>query len=285
MRVDKIAVRRLVEHHLRLGVNGLFLCGSCGEGPWMRNEQRRTMIHSTAEYAGGRLVLAAQVTDNSSARILDNMRLVKEAGADVAVIAPPFCHRNPTARNIADLYIEAIRESPLPVGIYDLLRPDSVNVPNSVLKRIYEERNVILVKDSSVDPARMKIALAARRKRRNLRLLDGYEFDCVTYLKAGYDGLLLGGGIFNGYLARMIMDAVGERNMAEATRLQGRMNRLMWDVYGGKKIACWLSGQKELLVQMGIFRTNKSYLRYPLTSGCRRAIKAALKREADVLFP
>ena len=63
------------------------------------------------------------------------------------------------------------------------------------------------------------------------------------------------------------------------------MNRLMWDVYGGKKITCWLTGLKELLVQMGVFRTNRSFLNYPLTPACRQAIRRALAREHDVLFP
>jgi 4-hydroxy-tetrahydrodipicolinate synthase len=34
-RVDNASVKRLVAHHLRLGVKGLFLAGTCGEGPWL----------------------------------------------------------------------------------------------------------------------------------------------------------------------------------------------------------------------------------------------------------
>ena len=71
MKVDGVAVRRLVEHHLRLGVQGLFVGGTCGEGPWRTDDQRRTMIRKTAAAAGGRLVVAAQVIDTSSARDWD----------------------------------------------------------------------------------------------------------------------------------------------------------------------------------------------------------------------
>jgi 4-hydroxy-tetrahydrodipicolinate synthase len=127
--------------------------------------------------------------------------------------------------------------------------------------------------------------LEARRKRPELVLLNGYEFDLITYLQAGYDGLLLGGGIFNGYIAGLIMKAVAENNLPRAEKLQARLVRMLYTVFGGKDIKCWMAGQKQLLVELGIFRTRNSYLNYPLTAKCARDIKAVVKRNADVLLP
>jgi len=285
MNIDSVSVRRLVAHHLRLGVEGLFLAGTCGEGPWMTEQQRRKMVQTTTKYAKGKLKLAVQVTDNSAARILDNMRMAKKDGADIAVIAPPFFLLNATPERILDVYVEAIRKSPLPVGIYDRGKFGTVFVPNGVLGKLYSEKNVVMVKDSSSDPKRMKIALAAREKRPRLKLLNGNEFEAATYMKAGYDGLLLGGGIFNGYMAGKIIEAVRAGDIELAEQRQQDMNRFMFAVYGGKKIKCWLSGQKKLLVEMGIFRTWKSYLNFPLTETCDKAIKRVLKKNKDLLFP
>ncbi len=285
MSVDKVAVRRMVEHHVKLGVTGLFLLGTCGEGAWMTDGQRRELVATVVKHNQGRLRLAVQVTDNSAARILDNMAWAKQAGADIAVIAPPYFLMNAKPQQIRNLYVQAVRQSPLPVGIYDRGDHGPVAVPDSVLKSLYDERKVVLIKDSSSNPRRRRIALAAKRKRRKLLLLDGNEFICVEYLTAGYDGLLLGGGIFNGYLAGQIMQAVAAADIDLADQLQARMNRIMWDVYGGKKITCWLSGQKKLLVEMGIFRTWRNYLDYPLTKGCEQAIAKVMRRDADILFP
>ena len=115
--------------------------------------------------------------------------------------------------------------------------------------------------------------------------MDGNEFEALAYIKAGYDGLLLGGGIFNGYMARGIIEAVAAGDIDLAEKRQQQMNRFMWMVYGGKKIKCWLSGEKKLLVEMGIFRTWKSYLNFPLTDACAKAIKRALEKNRDLLFP
>jgi 4-hydroxy-tetrahydrodipicolinate synthase len=283
--VDTDSVKRMVDHHVRLGVRGLFLAGSCGEGPWLPDREKKRLVETASKHSKDRLLVAVQVTDNSTPRILDNMKAAKDAGADIAVIAPPYFLLNATAENLLRLYTEAIKKSPLPVGIYDRGTYSSVLVPDEILDDIYRQENVVLVKDSSTNPKRREIALAARRKRSNLRLLDGDEFHCVEYLKAGYDGLLLGGGVFNGYLAGQIIKAVRSGDIARAEKLQERMNELMYAVYGGKDITCWLSGLKKLLVEMRIFSTWKNYLEYPLTDSCEREIKRVLKEDADVLLP
>jgi dihydrodipicolinate synthase/N-acetylneuraminate lyase len=230
-------------------------------------------------------VLAVQITDNSVGRMLENAAQAAEDGADLAVIAPPHFLLNASEGNVRRLYLETVRQCPLPVGIYDRGGTGSVPVPAGVVEAVYAEPTVVLVKDSSMDPARRDIALRLRQRRPSLRLLTGYEFDVVSYLRHGYDGALLGGGIFNGRLAGMILEACARGEVGQGQALQERMNALMWDVYGGRDISCWLAGLKELLVRLGVFRTRRNLLNYELTEACSLAIGRALERERDVLLP
>ncbi|HOI45433.1 MAG TPA: dihydrodipicolinate synthase family protein [Candidatus Aminicenantes bacterium] len=290
MNVDAGSIERMVEHHLRLGVVGLFLAGTNGEGPWLPEQGLRTLTRSAVRAAAGRMIIAVQVTDNSAARILDNIDRAAKDGADMAVIAPPYfamsyASSGEREKRIENIYLEAVRRSPLPVGIYDRGTYSSVPVPEGVLARVYREPNVKAVKDSSVMDSHMRIALSARKRRPALSLFCGYEFDCVKYLKAGYDGLLLGGGVFNGFAANLIFDAVAAGKFKEAERLQARMNRLMYTVYGGKKIRTWLSGEKYLLVRMGILKTYRNFTDYPLTRRDKMAIDRILEREKGLLLP
>src|SRR5690606_2022663 len=108
------------------------------------------------------------------------------------------------------------------------------------------EPNLVLIKDSSVSSEKRDAYLA--HKREGVALMSGDEFNVTPYITAGYSGVMLGGAIFNGALTRRILDALDD-----AERLQSRMNDLMWIVYGGKKITCWLSGLKYLLTRMGVF--------------------------------
>jgi dihydrodipicolinate synthase/N-acetylneuraminate lyase len=231
------------------------------------------------------MILAVQVTDTSPARILNNIHQAKEDGAHVAVIAPPSQFMLATPKRLLDHYLEAISHSPLPIGIYDRGAAAAVAVPDAVMKKIVAHENVILVKDSSSDPRRRAVLLAARRANERLCLFDGDEFHCLEYLEAGYDGLLLGGGIFNGYLAGKIVEAVRAGNRAEAARVNKRLIRINYAVYGGKSLGCWLAGLKELLVAMNVFRTAKNHLDYPMTDACHRAIQRVIEKDRDVLLP
>jgi dihydrodipicolinate synthase/N-acetylneuraminate lyase len=290
MKVDPGSAARMVNHHFRLGVRGLFLAGTNGEGPWLPEKELRTLVRSVVKAGRGGMTVAVQVTDNSAVRIQENIRKAADDGADIAVIAPPYfapsyASAGEGEKHLKELYLEAIRESPLPVGIYDRGHFSSVAVPERVLGRVYREPNVCIVKDSSILASHMKLALEARRERPELSVFCGSEFDTVKYLRAGYDGLLLGGGVFNGCLANLIVEAVASGDQEKAERLQARMNRLMFGVYGGKKIRTWLSGEKYLLVRMGIFRTYKNFPGYPLTKGDKKTIEKILEREKDILLP
>ncbi|QYM79380.1 dihydrodipicolinate synthase family protein [Horticoccus luteus] len=275
-RVDAASVERLVEHHVALGVTGMMLAGTCGEGPWLRLADRETLTRTAVAANRGRLRLAVQVTDNSAARVLENIERAAAWGAEVAVVDVPWFFLNGTPERKVAHFREIAQRSALPMGFYDRGTASPQAVPDERLAEILAEPNIAMVKDSSRSPARREIFLQARAARPGLVLLDGDEFDCVSYLEAGYDGLLLGGGIFNAAIARRLLAAVRAGDRVAAEREQARMNDLMWRVYGGPKIECWLTGLKELLVQMGLFATNVSLLDYPLTESCRASIAAAV---------
>lgn len=285
MELDVPSIHRMVEHHLRLGVKGLFLGGTSGEGPYMRNADLTRLVEESAKASAGRLKISVQVTDNSAVRVLDNSKRAADAGADIAVIAPPNFRINNTPENLRDMYVQAIRENPLPVGIYDRGTNGPVTVPEEVLERIYGEEKVMIVKDSSANPAHRELALKARENRPGLTLFTGDEFDCVTYLQAGYDGLLLGGGIFNGYMAGKIIEQVKAGNIDGAQKTENMMTDIMYRVFGGKKITCWLSGQKRIMVELGVFSTWKSYYNFPLTKECEKDIIEVVKEYKDWLLP
>ena len=274
--VDVPSVRRLVEHHVVSGITGLMLAGTCGEGPWLRERDRETLARTAVEASAGRLRMAMQVTDNSVRRVLDNIESAAGWGVELAVVSAPYFFFLATADRQLAHYREIARRSPLPVGFYDRGAAAPYVLPEPQLDELLAEPGVVMAKDSSTNESRLQRYLAARRRRPELLLLTGDEFTCAQYLRAGYNGALLGGGIFNGRLAARIMAAVRTGDFTSAEKLQARMNDLMYRVYGGPKIECWMTGLKELLVQMGIFSHRNNLLGYPLTETCRAEISAAV---------
>lgn len=283
--IDGVALRRMIAHHQRLGVSGLFLAGTNGEGPFLPQREIETLVKETVAAVGGSLPIAVQVTDNSAARNLERIDAIAGWGADIAVVAQPYFIVNGTPARIRDYYLETIRGSRLPIGLYDRGVNAPFPIPERLLSVLYREPKVCMIKDSSRDPRRRALALAARQRRNQLVLMNGDEFDCAAYLAAGYNGLLLGGGAFNAMLAGQIVAAVRANDQALAQRLQERMNNAMWTIYGGRRITCWLAGEKYLLTRLGIFRGWNNLPGYALTAACRRGIDRLIERERDWLMP
>ncbi|MCW5547708.1 MAG: dihydrodipicolinate synthase family protein [Opitutaceae bacterium] len=269
LQIDERSLERTLQNSIEQGVTGLFLGGTCGEGPWLPDRERVRLVRTASRFAQGRLKLAVQVSDNSRPRVLDNIRAAQDAGADYGIIAPPLSMMNATEERVLEFYRTTITNSPLPVGLYDLGRGRAFSIPAEQFRDIYLLPNLALVKDSSADPERRKLALAIRAERPELRLFCGDEFNGLEYLQAGYDGLMLGGAVITAPMLVRMIALLQAGRPAEAHEVEQEMIALLRGIYGGKALACWLTGLKYALVVQGLFATTASFLEYPLTPECR----------------
>ena len=283
-RLDRRSTTRMVEHHIDLDCCGLFLGGTCGEGPWLHPDDFYEFVSIVVSEADKRMVIAAQVSDNSALRMLRNIDSAAECGADLAVVASPYVFMNETDVRLLALYQETIEKSCLPIVFYDRGHHAAISVSNEILEEIYGMENVIFVKDSSGDVNRRELALKARRERPELVLANGDEFKAVEYFQAGYDAAMFGGSILIARYAAKIYEACLGNRLEEAIEIERKMQHVLYSVYGGESISCWLTGLKECLVKLGVFQTNRSFLDYPLTVECQEAMNEVLNLEREWLF-
>ena len=279
--LDVASVRRMVKHHIRLGQKGLFIGGTCGEGPWLPRKDMRRLTEITAAAAGSKLKVAVQVTDNSFSKVLENIKDAKADGADIAIVAEPWFAGPMRPDCIEEHYMKIAEKSSLPVGIYSR---GAAFVSLDIYAKVLRHKNVCLFKDSSLNDDIMKLALSIAAKR-ELCILTGYELGMVKYLAAGYDGVLAGGGILIGGLTVKMVEAARQGDTAELNRLQSHCDKINYAAYGGKKIVSWLTGLKYALVKMGIFSTTAGYLKYPMPKTVQKSIDSMIKKEQQVLFP
>jgi len=279
--LDEAGVERLVEQHRRQQVSGLFLCGTCGEGPFMPNAQRAELIRRLRQAAGRQFHLAVQVSDTSAARVRENMAQAVDAGADSVVIAAPWL-RPFVNREFAWRYFSQSLEHPadVPVGIYVLKQPSETGIDLDLWTKVASHPSVAFVKDSSASEEYCKAFAGIKAGRPELTLMTGYEFDVLSSIGHGYDGCLLGTAVLNGRLITRAVESLRQGHSEEAHAWQERSNRLLHDLFR-PDVSAWMSGLKYALRRLGIFATEFAHLVYPLTDDDRRRIDAALEREKE----
>ena len=256
----------MINHHQDLGVTGLMLGGTCGEGPWMTLDDLCELLDVAREEADGTMRLTVQVTDNSIRRVLERIQKLSTKGAQVAIVSQSFLMMYATQKRLISFFRTIIQNSSIPVGIYDRGKTANYAMNDAMLEELLQEPNMVMVKDSSAFcPDRAAMIAGIRHSKPGFRMLCGDEFRCIEPLKHGYDGLFLGGAVFNSKIAQDLMACVEAGDLDKANKVQLRMNELMLRIYGGEKITCWLTGLKYLLIHMGIITTLKSHLEYPVT--------------------
>ena len=82
-------LKRLVDHQLRGGIDGVVPVGTTGESPTLSHEEHMDVVRATIEFVRGRVPVIAGTGSNSTAEALELTRLSDEAGADAVLVVAP----------------------------------------------------------------------------------------------------------------------------------------------------------------------------------------------------
>ncbi len=261
--IDVDSLELAVEWQYKMGIDGLFAAGTCGEGACLTDASIAELVRKTVQISAGRMEVAAQVTDNSVPRVLDRIRQVQQAGASMGTLAPPLFELGTSERSLCCFYKGVLDQSPLPVCIYQL--PRKTIVPGSFLEEIYQHPNLSMVKDSTGDAARQKRIFAVASSRPGLRVLSGVEIGYYDDFVRGFHGGMLGTAILNAGWARAMHCAVAEGNHELARAISAHIDHFLYEIFGGKPLRSWMGGLKACLKRMGIFASTTSYYDMPAT--------------------
>jgi len=248
--LDISGLERLVERLLTGGVHGLFLLGTCGEGPSLDGTMRREIIDRVSRYVGGRVPILAAVSDTSLVESLRLAEYAAEKGCKGLVLSPPYYH--PITQDDLKRYLFRLAEHvPLPTFLYNMPSHTKTWIKPETLTAVFEHPNFVGLKDSSGDLDYFFKAAQLMKKRPELTLLIGPEHLLVPALKLGAHGGICGGAHLLPRLFVAIYTAVSHGNWTLAETLERRLMDL-GTLYNGFYDASFLGNMKCALSILGI---------------------------------
>jgi 4-hydroxy-tetrahydrodipicolinate synthase len=172
---DKLDEERLKTHVdflLGNGVHGLFPCGSAGEGPKLRTEERNKVIDLVVDQANGRVPVLAGISATSTTEAVESTKHAENAGADAAVILPPYYYR-PSQDALKEHYETIARRTRLPIILYNIPQFAGYSLSVDLLSELAEDGMIAGLKDTSGDMIRFQeLVLVLGSK---IALLQGQE--------------------------------------------------------------------------------------------------------------
>ncbi len=276
--VDHDSLRRLCAFLIDSGVDGLYPCGTTGEFPLLSVDERRAIVTTVVEAAGGRVPVYAHVGAAGTRETMALARHAAAVGADgVGAITPYFyAYSDDDVRRYYLALAEAV--APLPVYLYSLPSCAGNAISPSLAEDLYREAfNIVGLKDSSGDLALLRAHRAVQVPGRSISLLSGTDGLNLAALELGCDGMVSGNAnaVPEPFVALWRAWRAGDRAAAQVA--QAQIDAVRAALRSGARLADF----KAVLVERGILRT--SLVRAPQPPpGDSRALVAAL-RKASVL--
>ncbi|GLH67626.1 4-hydroxy-tetrahydrodipicolinate synthase [Geothrix edaphica] len=222
--VDLPAFRKLARHVVAGGADFLVPLGSTGEAATIVDAERDAIISACLEEAGGRPVVVG-TGHNATRQAAAMTKRAQALGAQGALVVTPY-YNKPTPDGLVAHYAAVAEAAPgLPIVAYNVPGRTGLNVTPPVLARLWENPQVVAVKESSGNLA--QIAEIVRLLPRGKVLLSGDDNLAVASIAVGASGLIsvLGNALPRETAAMVAAARRGDR--AGALRLHQQLLPLM----------------------------------------------------------
>ena len=222
--VDLAAFRKLVRHVVAGGVNTLVPLGTTGEASTLVDSERDVIIAACLEESQGRRVVVG-TGHNATRQAAALTKRAQDLGAAGALVVTPY-YNKPNPDGLVAHYAAIAEAAPgFPVIAYNVPGRTGLNVTPAVLLRLWENAQVVAVKESSGSLA--QIAEIARTLPPGKTLLSGDDNLALASLAVGASGLVsVLGNVLPRETASMIA-AARRGNTLEALRLHQQLLPLM----------------------------------------------------------
>ncbi len=223
---DELDLPTLRQHIGRIaasGIAGYVVMGSNGEAVHLSSEERARVIETTRAEAGEQALVLAGCGEQSTRASIALCRQAARAGANFALILPPFYYKGRMNSAALLAHYRAIADnSPLPVVIYNMpASAAGLDLDAATICALAEHSNIIGVKDSAGDMAKLSQIAASTPAR--FRVFAGSAGYLLPALAVGARGAVAAlANIFPREVCRL-QELFENGHMAEARVLQARL--------------------------------------------------------------
>ena len=201
-------------------LDGIVICGSNGEMPFVTQQERVALTEIAAEEAGGKLMLMAGAHFPSTRETISCAKALAAAGAGSLLLLPPHYFKgNQTA--ILNYFTEVADNSPVPIFLYNMPANTGVDMETETMISASRHPNIKGIKDTSGNMTKLGYLAAAAPE--DFSVFGGTGNWFLAALSMGACGGTMAASILYPNTCRKIYTSFHENNMKEAMELQSKL--------------------------------------------------------------
>ena len=219
--VDFGDLKKLVDHQIRGGVNGLVPVGTTGESPTLDHAEHIEVIRATIDYAQGRVPVIAGTGSNSTKEAVELTRQSDAAGADAMLVVAPY-YNKPSPEGVYRHFATLAEATDKPIILYSIPGRCGIEISIHTVERLRAKYpHVFMIKEAggSVDRVdQLKHALG-----KDITVLSGDDSLTLPFMAVGAEGVI---SVASNYVpkevSRMVAAAL-DNNFTAAAKIHRKL--------------------------------------------------------------
>jgi len=244
------------------GVIGYVVLGSTGERVNLDEREYVQVIETARRAVPKTMSFIVGAGQQSTRGTISEIETAANAGAEAVLVITPHYYRSAVTQDALVRHYTAVADaSPIPIILYSMPDLTGIKIEPETAARLSEHRNIIGIKDSSADIA--KLAEIVRLAPDDFAVMIGNGAVLCEALQAGARGGILAVGCVVPQLCLEIYRAVQAGEIDRAKRLQNKLSPLARAVtktygIGGLKTAIEMVGFAGGTVRQPLLRPNET---------------------------
>ena len=185
--VDFDSLKKLVDHHVAAGSDGLVAVGTTGESSTLTIEEHVKVVNKIVEFADGRIPVIAGTGANATHESVLFSRLLNGSGIVGCLSVTPY-YNKPTQEGLYQHYKAIAEVSDVPQILYNVPGRTAVDLLPETVARLSKIENIVALKDATGDLER--IAIHRELCGEDFILLSGDDLTGLEFVKRGGDGVI-----------------------------------------------------------------------------------------------
>ena len=186
-KLDDETYIKLIHFHINNGTNGLVPAGTTGESPTLTHSEHERVIELCVKESNGKLPVFAGTGSNSTEEAISLTKHAEKIGANGALVVTPY-YNKPTQEGLYQHYKAINDKCGIPIIIYNIPGRSVIDMSVETMARLYELKNIIGVKDATVDLDRVDQTM--KKLGENFLQLTGNDDNALEFNKRGGEGAI-----------------------------------------------------------------------------------------------
>ena len=222
--IDRDSLIKQADYLSCAGVNGFFINGTTGEGPWLSIEEKKQVYQIVKQVKKKHQFLCAACIRPSTEMVLKEIEIFSDLKPDYIVAVTPYYY-NVSQNDILYHFTKIAKESPVPVIAYHIPQNTNNNIDLTTILEFANIENIAGVKDSSGNFVNFSRGCLSQVPS-HFSWIQGEDYLDAAAMNIGADGMVTGLG--NVYIEPYIemYQAALSNDLKKVNNMQEKINSI-----------------------------------------------------------